>query len=121
MSRQADHRITLRLKPDEYAQITAKAGDIPLSTFIRQTALGASANTRAKPQRRVTLETALAAQLLARLGQHDLIQDFKAAAKDVEDGTLDTDDARLLRIDACHAMLSDIRALLMEALGRSGS
>lgn len=121
MPRQTDHRITLRLKPEEYAQITAKAGDTPLSTFIRQTALGGSASKRSKPQRRVMLETALAAQILARLGQHDLVQDFKTATKNVEDGTLDTDDAHLHRIDACHAMLSDIRALLMEALGRSGS
>ncbi len=121
MPRQTDHRISLRLKPEEYAQITAKAGDTPLSTFIRHTVLGACATKRAKPQRRVNMDTALAAKILARLGQHDLIQDFKAVAKDVEDGTLDTDDARLHRIDACHAMLSYIRALLMQALGRSGS
>lgn len=121
MSRTSDHRITLRLKPEEYARVVALAGDVPLSAFIREAALGDASGKRAKPQRRVRLEDKAAAAILARLGTQGVLSDFREAARSVEDGVLDADDAHLAKIDEAHTLLRDIRAMLMEALGRRGS
>jgi len=121
MSRSPDHRITLRLKPEEYARIVALAGDAPLSTFIREAALGDASGKRAKPQRRVRVDDKQAAAILAQLGTHAALHDFRLAACAVEDGVLDADEVRLAKIDEAHALLRDIRAMLMEALGRRGS
>ncbi|SMX28182.1 hypothetical protein TRP8649_02297 [Pelagimonas phthalicica] len=121
MSRTSDHRITLRLKPEEHARIVALAGDVPLSAFIREAALGDASGKRAKPQRRVRLEDKAAAAILARLGTHQLVREFRQAARAAENGVLDADAAQLAKIDEAHVLLRDIRAILMDALGRRGS
>lgn len=121
MPRTSDHRITLRLKPDEYARIVALAGDVPLSAFIREAVLENASGKRAKPQRRVRLDDKQAAAILARLGTHQVVREFRQAARAVDNGVLDADAAQLAKIDVAHTLLRDIRAMLLEALGRRGS
>lgn len=120
MSRPSAHRITIRLKPEEYAQIVAKAGDVPLAAFVRQTVLEKASKKRANPVRQPKIETKQAAMLLARLGQHELVLGFKAAARDTEIGIVDANEETQQKIADCHAMLRGIRSMLMEALGRGG-
>lgn len=121
MPRKSDHRITLRLKPEEFTRIVALAGDVPLSTFIREAVLDGERGKRAKPQRRVRLDAKQAAAILARLGTHQVVREFRQAARAVENGVLDADAAQLGKIDEAHALLRDIRAMLIGALGRKKS
>ncbi len=116
MPRPSDHRITIRLKPEEYARVVARAGDKPLAPFIREIVLSGVAAKRKPTARRVRMDDQTAAQILAMLGQDDRVQAFQRAARDGEE-TLDAELAKDIR--AGRVFLKDIRDLLMQALGRS--
>ncbi|WP_299283263.1 hypothetical protein [uncultured Tateyamaria sp.] len=91
----------------------AKAGDTALSAFVRKAALGEVAAQRAKPLRRPKADQRDLAAILARLSLHPLVQSFKDADRDVADATT-TD-----KLDTCAALLEDVRAMLMQALGKA--
>lgn len=119
MPRQTDHRITLRLKVDEFARLQAQAGDRPLSTYLRDQVFGNKATKRNVKSRRVLPHKKLAAQLLALLGSHERIATFKRVANQVEDGVRDSDDETQALICETRDWLKRIHALLMKALGVS--
>ena len=117
MPKSRDHVISIRFKPEEYAELTAKAGAAPIGTFVRETVLDEAA-PRSSGWRAAPVEdhTALA-QILALLGPHPRIQEFKRAARQVEDGTAESGSEVAQRIAECHSMLADVLSLLMRALG----
>ncbi len=117
MPRQTDHRITIRLKPEEYALIKAKAGSKPLAPFMRAQLLGAAQEQRASTARRPVEDAQAIAQVLALLGTSALVAEFRSVSDRIADGTAergDGTDARLRRIEE---RLDQIRAMLMRALG----
>lgn len=118
MSRTSDHRITIRVTPEEYALIEAAAGNKPKSAFLREAAL-AQAATRRKTVRRMPKETAaLLGKILAMLMAHPVIAEFKRSSKAVED-MLESQDDLHAKIRECHAFLKETRDLLVTALRRS--
>jgi|GEM_PF-3278448 len=114
MSYSQSHRITIRFKPDEFALIQEKVGDEPISVFLRDLILQGASQRRIKAQRRVGIDAKAAAVILARLGQHRLVAEFKTVAQQVNHGVLDANDAELTTLLECH----EIRCLLMQALGK---
>ncbi|MEP3297882.1 MAG: hypothetical protein ABJO27_15660 [Pseudoruegeria sp.] len=114
MPRHTDHRITLRLSPEEYARLQEMAGNRPLSSFVRETALGAQFKRR-KINRLPSEAIKLLARVLAVLMQHPLISSFKQVAHS-EETSLDPQDDIHATIRDCHALLIEIRTLLMDAL-----
>jgi hypothetical protein len=113
MPRTPDHRLTIRFTPQEYARLQAKAGNTALSAFVRTAALGDAAAQRAKPLRRPKTDQRTLAAILARLSVHPLVQSFKEAQ-----GAPDARADESAKLDACSALLEDLRAMLMQALGR---
>ncbi len=118
MSSSQSHRITIRFKPDEFALIQKKAGDEPISVFLRDLIFQEASQRRIKTQRRVGIDAKAAAVILARLGQHRLVAEFKTVARQVDHGVLDANDAELTALLECHEMLCEIRCLLMQAIGQ---
>lgn len=113
MPSKPDHRLTIRFTPEEYARLQAKAGDQALSAFVRTAALADAATKRAKPTRRPKADQRVLAAILARLSANPLVQSFKDADRDVADATT-TD-----KLDTCAVLLEDVRAMLMQALGKA--
>lgn len=112
-----DHRITIRLKRDEYALIMAKAGNNPLSTFLRNLALENAAKCRNAYTPAPVEDHKALSQALALLGQHKLVSAFKKAGKDIENGVQPGDDETKMLLHECSDLLAGIHKLLMSALG----
>lgn len=117
MPRTPDHRITIRLKPDEYALLREKAGRKALGAFIRELALGKTAERRNITKPAPIKDHKALAQILALLGQHRLVRDFKTADQQISDGVRAADDETKLLIHDCHENLEHIRNLLIRTLG----
>ncbi|MEM9279992.1 MAG: hypothetical protein AAGA76_15605 [Pseudomonadota bacterium] len=111
-----DHRLTLRFKPDEYAVLKAKAGDKPLSTFVRATVLETATIRRKKAKAAPIIDHKAIAQILALLGQHELVQAFKDSGRDTDSGVKPADDETRLLLKECRDLLAAIHNLLMRAL-----
>lgn len=116
MPSKPDHRLTIRFTPEEYARLQAKAGDTALSAFLRQAALGEATATRSKPLRRPKADQRVLATILAHLSVHPLVQSFKEADRDTDNIT---DPATTDSLDRCARLLEDVRAMLMQALGKA--
>lgn len=117
MPKTPDHRVTIRLKPDEYAVLAAKAGRKPLSTFLRDLALEKAAKIRRSSNVAPVKDHRALAQILCLLGQHNLAQTFKRVGNQVQDGVEPSDDETELLLRECSDHLSRIHKLLMHALG----
>lgn len=117
MPKLPDHRITIRLKPDEYALMMAKAGNKPLSTFLRNLALETAVKRRNAYTPAPVEDKKALSQALALLGQHKLVSAFKKAGKGIENGVQPGDDETKLLLHECRDLLDRIHKLLMRALG----
>lgn len=116
MSRNSDHRITIRLKPEQYARLEAKAGSRPISQYIRQTMLDGDAAKRRGADRRVLPDAALAVKVLALLGPHPHLTAFKMAAQRIEDGIEPTNDETNALLSETRDWIAKVHGLLMSAL-----
>ncbi|MBL8567942.1 MAG: hypothetical protein JNK84_02550 [Phreatobacter sp.] len=99
--------ISVRVNADELARLRAIAADQPLSTYLKQTALG---RTASNPK-------ATTAQALAQLGQSELALSLRTMAAAARAGALPVSielEAALWR--AC-ADIADMRAALLRELG----
>jgi uncharacterized protein (DUF1778 family) len=108
MPRTSDIRVTIRVSEAEFALLQAKAGDVPLSAFMREAALGKAAKARSKQRRNADTNTKLLAQIVGLLGTHPLVAAFKDSA----------DGGHGDKVADCEALLKEVRDLLMQALGR---
>ncbi|MEM9308847.1 MAG: hypothetical protein AAGA74_16260 [Pseudomonadota bacterium] len=114
-----DIRITIRIKQEEYALLSAKAGDRPISTFVRETALmDESVKRRAMRPRPIEDHRSLA-KILALLGGSDLVLNFRDAARNLDNGGYHSDDETKELVVETHKRIGEIHDLLMHALGVS--
>ncbi|WP_417681692.1 hypothetical protein [Roseibium sp.] len=117
MSKTTDHRITIRLKPDEYALLTVKAGTKPISTFLRDLALKEAAERR-KPNTPAPLKDRKdLAQALALLGKSGLSQSMAELARGVRLGTLPISEETEAQIETGCRDIATMKSALMCALG----
>ena len=117
MPKTPDHRISIRLKPDEYALLAGKAGNKPLGTFMRELALE-EAGKRRQPNVYAPIKDHKGlAQVLGLLGQHELVREFKRAEQEVSDGVQHADDETKRLLRECRELLGSVHTLLMRALG----
>ena len=120
MSKTPDHRITIRLKPDEYALVMAKAGNKPTSVFLRGLVLEKAAKQRKGYKAAPVADHKSLAQILALLGQHKLVKAFKQAETQIDYGLHPADDEITQLLRECRDLLSKIHHLLVRALRGSG-
>lgn len=112
-----DIRITLRVKPEEHALLLSKAGDRPISTFIRETVLMEASVKRGGSRTRPTEDHRALAQVLALLGSSDLVAEFRSTAAKIDNGSLDSDEETNQLIVETRNRITQIHSLLMRALG----
>lgn len=117
MSKSPDHRITIRLKPDEYALLTAKAGTKPLSTVLRDLALKEAAERRKSRTHTPTKDRKALAQTLALLGKSGISSTMAELAHGVRLGTLPVSEETETQIQAACADIAAMKSALMRALG----
>lgn len=95
----------------------AKAGNKPLSTFLRNLALEKAAKCRNAYTPAPVEDHKALSQALALLGQHKLVSAFKKAGKDIENGVQPGDDETKSLLRECRDLLARIHELLMRSLG----
>ncbi|WP_417308026.1 hypothetical protein [Devosia sp.] len=112
MSRQSEASkraspISIRFNEAELGMLRRKAGTTPLSTYIKRS-LFKSQGWTANPE--------LLAQVLARLGEAEVMSKLEVLARAAESNSLDNDPDTIRRIsEACEAVIA-MRLLLLSAL-----
>ena len=117
MPNRPDPRLTIRLTPEEYAEVKTKAGAKPMASFARELLLEKARQRRAARARAVMRDQAAYARILAMLGTSTTVQAFSEAVRGAADGTLPTSDDIEASLDAVAADIAEIKRLLMRALG----
>ena len=117
MPKTSDKRITIRLKPEEYAFLTAKAGKKPLSTFFRDLALSEAKARRTPNIAAPTKDRQALAQVLALLGKSGLSKSMNDLAESAKLGTLPVTEETEADIQTACADIGEIKSTLMRALG----
>lgn len=119
MPSQPDHRVTIRLKPSEYAILQKKAGGKPLSTYSRGLLLDQAAAVRTKSKPAPVKDHAALAQVLALLGSSSLMKQFRYAERAIQDGVSIQERDEQLALQQIARDIAEIKAYLMQALGVS--
>lgn len=108
--------LTFRLTPDERKYLERKAGNRPLSAYIRETLLGDQCAKR-RVQRKPKVNQKELAGVLASLGQSRMSSNLNQIAKAANSGSIDmTDDTQQQLEDAYKAIIA-MRDALYIALG----
>lgn len=110
--------LSLRLSDAERASLTARAGSVPLSTYVKQVLFADGGSSLRRVPRRVSVDGAKLAQVLAYLGSSQLARSLSTLAEAAASGSLFVDELTIRRLhDAC----GDVQAmhvLLLGALGK---
>lgn len=108
--------LSLRLTPDERQNLELRAGDLPVSTYVKRQLFN-DQRQAATQFRKASTDRVLLAQLLATLGGSRLAPNLRTLADEAEVGTLIADDETVhLLKQAC----DDVRLMhnaLMRGLG----
>jgi hypothetical protein len=119
--REAATPFSIRLTAFERERLSAKAGGVPLGTFVRRLVLDEAAPARAARSSPVRDSDALG-RVLGLLGRVGYGAGLEGLARAAAAGTLPLDPETLAAIHAACADVKVIRALLMQALGlRAGT
>lgn len=94
---------SLRLTPDERQQLEAKAGAMPLASYIKSVVLSDEAPKYRRRRTPPVAEQQLLAQVLARLGQTRTANNLNQIAKHLNQGTLAIDEELEVDLNAAIA------------------
>lgn len=109
--------LSIRLSVAERAELDRRAGDMPVSAYVKARLFGEAYRPASRARRRMSADRVLLAQILGQLGGSGLSASLREMARAAETGSLHVDDltASYLR-DACN----DVRNMhlrLLVALG----
>lgn len=107
---------SIRLSADERSMLERKAGNKPLSSYIREQLLGDQTTTRKKVQSPKP-DYVLLGKILAALGPSDLATSICMMAKLAEHGSLLVDDDCAKSLQSACDNIQEIRRSLIHALG----
>lgn len=116
MSRPAP--FSLRLTPEERAQLEDKAGSMPLASYIKSVVLSDDAPQYRKTRKPPVEEQKLLAEVLARLGQSRQSNNLNQIAKHLNQGTLIVAPDLEEDLKRAVAEVAWMRMMLMQALGK---
>lgn len=108
---------SIRLTQAERCLLLARAGRVPLSTYIRDAILSADAQTKRRRQANPIKDHEALARVLAALGQSRLSNNLNQLAKAVNTGVLPVTPETEAEISHACAAVSAMRGDLMRALG----
>lgn len=107
-----DIRLSVRLTPEERLALQDRAGDVPISAFVRAQLLGKARTSRTTP----APDRHALAQILGLLGETSVFRALSALEKAVQIGALPEDEEIRSTLAAARADLAEIKSLLMHAL-----
>lgn len=109
--------LSVRLTDEERSVLLAKAGSIPLGTYIRKVALADAEQASRRRSRRPVGDQEALARILAMLGQSRIANNLNQLAKAVNIGALPvTPETESEILEACFAV-KGLRRDLLRALG----
>jgi hypothetical protein len=111
----------LRLSDAERESLRQRAGDVPISTYVKQVVLAGGVLPRGNTPKVVSQDRALAARALALLGSSHIFQNLSQLARAAEAGSLFVDDDMKSRLHQACADVKAMRLVLMHALGKEAS
>lgn len=109
--------LSIRLRPEQRADLSRRAGDQPLGAYIKAVLFEDGWERRASSAR-PALERETLGQALGMLGQSNLTANLAALAEAARDGNLYAELGTLQQLEQACADIAAIRSLLMEALGK---
>lgn len=107
---------SLRLTENERAVLVARAGGLPLGFYVKQI-LFADTTRPARRPKAILADHALLSRVLAGLGGSRLASNLNQLAKAVHQGVLPVTEETEADLRRACAEISDMRALLLVALG----
>jgi len=114
------HPFSIRLTEDEKRLLLARAGRVPLGTYIRDAILSGDAQAKRRRQANPVKDHEALARVLAALGQSRLSNNLNQLAKAVNIGALPvTPETETEITEACRAVAA-MRVDLVRALGLVG-
>lgn len=116
--RKSTPRITLRLNEDEDRQLRDRAGDLSVSSYVRECLFNQKTNAQRKRRsyRPVADQEALG-RVLSKLGQSRMASNLNQIAYHANSGSLVVDEITIDEINEAAATIAWIRVTLIEALG----
>ena len=111
--------LVVRLTAEERAQLKELAVGMTLSTFVRACVFGQEAKRRKRRAKDTVADKKAAAEALALLGQSRIANNLNQLAYHANIGALEIGEAERAKIDETYAHVLAIRALLVQALGKS--
>lgn len=103
--------LSLRLSDEQRRNLEMRAGDIPVSTYVKNVLFEGEDFAKASADR------ILAARLLGMLGLSDIATNLATLAEQASAGTV-WDDKTLVQVTQARDHLHAIRTLLLKALGK---
>lgn len=106
--------LSVRLSDAERSFLSVRAGQQPLSTYVKSVLFGSEGRTAYRPD----MDRQAVAQVLAMLGKSGLADSLARIARQAEAGTLYCDASLHAQIGSACLDVAALRALLMRALGK---
>ncbi|WP_375568041.1 hypothetical protein ABWH92_10280 [Ahrensia marina] len=109
--------LSIRLSVEERADLEARAGDVPVSTYAKSLLFAVTAKPARLSPRNPTLDHQVIGQLLGTLGRAEIAPHLRELAEAARSGSLPLDEITTAQLHkACHDVAL-MRAELMRALG----
>jgi hypothetical protein len=109
--------LSVRLTPAERADLEARAGDVPVSTYAKGLLFAVTARPARLSSRNPTLDHQIIGQLLGALGRAEIAPHLRELAEAARSGSLPLDEITTAQLhEACHDVAL-MRSELMRALG----
>ena len=109
--------LSIRLTPAERADLEARAGDVPVSTYAKGLLFAVTAKPARLSPRNPSLDHQIIGQLLGALGRAEIAPHLRELAEAARSGSLPLDEITTTQLhEACHDVAL-MRSELMRALG----
>lgn len=115
--RKSTPRITLRLTESENNDLRERAGDLSVSSYVRECLFEEDTARRKRRSYRPVVDQQALAQVLSKLGQSRMASNLNQISYHANAGSLIVDEVTLDEINEAAATIAWIRVTLIEALG----
>jgi len=115
--RKSTPRITLRLTEDENNDLRERAGDLSVSSYVRECLFEKDVTRRKRRSYHPVADQQALAKVLSKLGQSRMASNLNQIAYHANAGSMIVDEVTLDEINEAAASIAWIRVTLIEALG----